>query len=201
MPKSAQQCKEIREETKNRILRLSALYFARNGFGNTKISDLSKYIGIGQGTIYLYYQSKEDLFNEIRNRLNNDVEVDHIKKLSLLPIPAKKKIELLVEHILRSFEEDELFAAKVTINTQFIMEGEQYDYAKTIYEGELYKYTAKIIKSGQKEGTIIKKDAIMLADLFWSVVYVYALKSQYSKNYKMIEVSELKRLLLIGKEN
>ncbi|WP_198507936.1 TetR/AcrR family transcriptional regulator [Clostridium pasteurianum] len=40
---------------RDKILHKSMLYFARNGFLETKISDLSKYIGIGQGTLYLYF--------------------------------------------------------------------------------------------------------------------------------------------------
>jgi AcrR family transcriptional regulator len=48
MPKSKERCREIREEMRNTILQKSLLYFARNGFAGTKISDLSKNIGIAQ---------------------------------------------------------------------------------------------------------------------------------------------------------
>ena len=56
MPKSKERCQEIREEMRTTILQKSLLYFARNGFAGTKISDLSKNIGIGQGTIYVYFE-------------------------------------------------------------------------------------------------------------------------------------------------
>ena len=59
MPKSPEKCQEIREETRSKILHDSMLYFAKNGFAGTKISDLAKHIGIGQGTIYIYFKSKE----------------------------------------------------------------------------------------------------------------------------------------------
>ena len=55
MPKSQERCQKIREETKNLIVKKSVLYFARNGFAGTKISELSKHIGIAQGTIYIYF--------------------------------------------------------------------------------------------------------------------------------------------------
>ena len=51
MPKSSERCREIREEMKDKIIKESMLYFAKNGFSGTKISDLAKYIGIGQGTM------------------------------------------------------------------------------------------------------------------------------------------------------
>lgn len=196
MPKSAQRCKEIREEMKNKILRESALYFARNGFTNTKISDLARFIGIGQGTIYVYFKSKEELYEKIKYIVNNDKEVTEIKMLSMLPISAKKKICILVKTIIKSFAEDDMYAAKVTLNTQMMMEDSQYDSDKSIYKSDLYKYTAKIIEKGQKEGSVVEKDVMELTDFFWSVVYVYALKSQFSSHFKMIEASELERILL-----
>ena len=62
MPKSQERCQEIREETKNLILKKSVLFFARNGFAGTKISDLSKHIGIAQGTIYISIMLGRDCF-------------------------------------------------------------------------------------------------------------------------------------------
>lgn len=47
MPKSAERCEEIRQQMREHILQESVLYFAKNGFAGTKISDLAKYIGIG----------------------------------------------------------------------------------------------------------------------------------------------------------
>ena len=75
MPKSPERCQEIRQEMRSKILHESMLYFAKNGFSGTKISDLSQYIGIAQGTIYVYFQSKEDLFQEIFSIVNNPVFV------------------------------------------------------------------------------------------------------------------------------
>ena len=41
MPKSKERCQEIREQMRETILQKSLLYFARNGFAGTQISDLS----------------------------------------------------------------------------------------------------------------------------------------------------------------
>ena len=86
MPKTEEQCKKMREDMKSKILKMSSLYFAKNGFGDTKIGDLAKHIGIGQGTIYLYFKSKEELFEEIRRAADNKEEVKRLKMLSMLPV-------------------------------------------------------------------------------------------------------------------
>ena len=95
MPKTEEQCKKMREDMRDKILKMSSLYFAKNGFGDTKIGELAKHIGIGQGTIYLYFKSKEELFEEIRKRAENVDDIKKLKTLVKLPIPAKKKIDMI----------------------------------------------------------------------------------------------------------
>ena len=48
MPKSEEQCRQMREDMRSKILKMSSLYFAKTGFGDTRICDLAKHIGIGQ---------------------------------------------------------------------------------------------------------------------------------------------------------
>ncbi len=95
MPKSKERCREIREEMRNTILQKSLLYFAKNGFAGTKISDLSKHIGIAQGTIYVYFESKEELFREILKIADSSEMLNKMKLLLALPISAKKKLHML----------------------------------------------------------------------------------------------------------
>lgn len=197
MPKSPERCQEIRDEMRNKILHNSILYFAKNGFSGTKISDLSKYIGIGQGTIYLYFNSKEDLFREIYKMINRESDIKQLKLLAGLPIPAKQKIHKLSKTILEKFQKDETFAAVITLNTQMLLEGnENFSADDTTYQCELYKYTAKIIEQGQKEGSVVSGNLMKLADYYWGVVYLYALKKLFTTKYEMISAEDLERTIL-----
>ena len=189
MPKSEEQCKQMREDMRSKILKMSSLYFAKTGFGDTKISDLAKHIGIGQGTIYLYFKSKEDLFEEIRENADNKEEIKKMKVLSKLPISASAKIDKISEEVIRRLE-DEDYAVKITLHTQVLLEKEN-----GLYTSEMYKIMASIIKKGQKEGNVVKGDPVFLADLYWGTVYLYALKKLYVKDFKMIDQSTLCRLL------
>lgn len=197
MPKSPERCQEIRDEMRNKILHNSILYFAKNGFSGTKISDLSKYIGIGQGTIYLYFSSKEDLFREIYKMINRESDIKQLKLLAGLPISAKQKIHKLSKTILEKFQKDETFAAVITLNTQMLLEGnENFSADDTTYQCELYKYTAKIIEQGQKEGSVVSGNLMKLADYYWGVVYLYALKKLFTTKYEMISAEDLERIVL-----
>ena len=189
MPKTKEQFQKMREDMRGKILKMSSLYFARCGFGDTKICDLAKHIGIGQGTIYLYFKSKEELFDEIRNNADNKDEIKKLKLLSKLPIPAKTKIDKISNEMCRRLNEDEEYAVKITLLTQILLERED------IYSDDLYKEMAKIIRQGQKEGDIVKGDALYLADLYWGNVYLYALKRLFSTTLKSLKKETLNRLL------
>ena len=46
---------------RERILRAAVEVFARTGYFNAKVSEVAKEAGVADGTIYLYFQGKEDL--------------------------------------------------------------------------------------------------------------------------------------------
>lgn len=199
MPKSKERCQEIREEMRNTILKKSLLYFAKNGFAGTKISDLSRNIGIGQGTIYVYFQSKEELFQEILKIADSNKILKQMKVLVYTPIPAKKKIRLLSENVMKKLQEDENFAAMIALNTQMLLEkAKNYSAVDTTYQSELYDYTAKIIEQGQKEGTMVEGSSMKLADYYWGVIYLYSLKRLFTTEYEMISIEDLERTILKG---
>lgn len=194
MPKSKERCQELREEMKSTILKKSMLYFARNGFAGTKVSNLSKNIGIAQGTIYLYFESKEDLFKEILKIADNSKETKELKVLAKLPMSSEKKIHILSQRVLENLENNEMFAAMIALSTQVMMEKSKEDSSKdTTYKSDVYKYTAEIIKKGQKEGSMVDGSPMKLADYYWGVIYLYALKRLYTTEFEMITAEDLER--------
>lgn len=197
MPKSKERCQEMREEMRNHILQKAMLYFARNGFAGTKISDLSKHIGIGQGTIYVYFESKEELFLEILKRADMTKDVKALKLIVKMPVSGKKKINLVSENVLKQLQEDEDFAAKVALNSQLLHEQDQaYASRETTYQTKLYHLTEQIITQGQKEGSMVEGSPVKLADYYWSVIYLYALKRLFTTEFEMITAEDLGRTVL-----
>lgn len=51
-----------KEEKKSQILEASIKVFADKGWNKTKISDIAEAANIGKGTVYEYFQSKDELF-------------------------------------------------------------------------------------------------------------------------------------------
>lgn len=80
--------------------------------------------------------------------------------------------------------QDDFYAAKVALNTQMMFEQKNFVSEETTYQSELYQLTEKIIMQGQKEGSVVERLPMKLADYYWGIVYLYALKNYSQQSMK-----------------
>ena len=66
-PRTSKQFDKIRQQKKRLILDTSLELFAEKGFHATSISQIAKKAKISKGLIYNYFESKDDILNEISN--------------------------------------------------------------------------------------------------------------------------------------
>ena len=67
-----------KEERRIEILTAASRVFYLKGFEGTKIEDVAKEAGIGKGTVYEYFESKQQLFDEMV-AYNMDLHLNNIK--------------------------------------------------------------------------------------------------------------------------
>lgn len=60
-------------ETRRRILTAAETVFSTSGYSDASVSRITEHAGVGQGTFYLYFDSKLDLFEELVEDLNRRV--------------------------------------------------------------------------------------------------------------------------------
>lgn len=72
------------------ILRAATLVFARNGYFNAKVSDIAAEAGIADGTVYLYFKSKEEILHSIFDRAMEEFFAEAKEELAKLSTPAEK---------------------------------------------------------------------------------------------------------------
>jgi len=66
MPKvSSERREQYLQERRDQIIDASIKVFGAKGFAGTNVADIAREAGIGKGTLYLYFKSKEDIFNSI----------------------------------------------------------------------------------------------------------------------------------------
>jgi AcrR family transcriptional regulator len=81
------------------ILAAALEEFAARGFAAARLDDVARRAGVAKGTIYLYFQDKEALFEElVRTML-----VPHIAAVEALPAegPVRPVIEAFLDHFVR----------------------------------------------------------------------------------------------------
>ncbi len=61
-------------DTRDRLIQSAIKVFSEKGYFNTKISDIVKEAGYAQGTFYIYFSSKEDIFFQIIELIVGQIE-------------------------------------------------------------------------------------------------------------------------------
>lgn len=90
------------EETREAILRCASEVFSRKPFHEVLIGDISARLGIGKGTVYRYFRSKEDLyFATILQGLQGMREV--VSEVLSQDAPLENTIELLARTVIGYF--------------------------------------------------------------------------------------------------
>ena len=79
-----------KEEKRTRILEAAIRLFARLGLPNTKMMAIAEAAGIGKGTIYEYFKSKEDLFFAAFNAYVKEIEARIARRLRRIVDPVEK---------------------------------------------------------------------------------------------------------------
>lgn len=79
-----------KEEKRARILEAAIRIFARLGLPNTKMMAIAEAAGIGKGTIYEYFNSKEDLFFAAFNAYVKEIEARIARRLRRIVDPVEK---------------------------------------------------------------------------------------------------------------
>lgn len=149
-------------EKKQHIIQAALATFAKKGVNNTKMIDIAKAAGVGKGTIYDYFRSKDAIFLEAFNHFNEEMKAEIGKRMFLLTDPKEK----LITFIETSFEMWQQFSDFAEIMFDFWAEGirERYEHIdlKRIYD-DYGAYLAAILKEGVQSGVFRKMNAKMVA--------------------------------------
>lgn len=94
--------KKSRREKSFRIIEAAARIFARKGFSGTVMQDIATEAGIGKGTIYEYFSSKDDLFFAVFEWLFNELAGTATVKVSSLGGKASERLEALSDSLTRA---------------------------------------------------------------------------------------------------
>lgn len=166
-------------DKKTDIFNAARELFYSKGFKDTNVSEIAKLAGIGVGTFYNYYSSKEKLFLEVYFKENEDQKNHLLESMNLNDDPitmitklvAKNAIEMNSNLILREWYNKELFSR---LEQQFYEQGgiERFDESK-------HNGVEELIRMWKAEGKIRTDIADeMIIAIFNSIFYIDIHKSE-----------------------
>ncbi len=83
------------------ILRAATSVFAHNGYFNSKVADIAREAGVADGTVYLYFKSKEDILHSIFDRGVEEALGAARKQIAAVADPKEKLRRIALLHLER----------------------------------------------------------------------------------------------------
>lgn len=151
------------ENTRELILTVATEQFLKNGYEKTKLSDIINGLdGLTKGAIYHYFDSKEDIFNEVANNIGkqNESIFDAIKYSN--DINGSEKITKLVSLSINN----EIMETITSITPKLIHSPKLLaSFLEQMQKVTIPEYFIPIIKEGIEDGSIIADNPNELAEL------------------------------------
>jgi AcrR family transcriptional regulator len=145
----------FRGNKKELIVEAAARVFALNGYSNAAVADIARQANIGKGTVYEYFQSKEDLFFAVFEWFQKKTEKAAVVGISDLGGGAADRLSALNDSLMKLWDEIkdvfalvmEFWAASSSIQMRQRLKGA----FKQMY-GDYRRIVSALIQDGIKSG-------------------------------------------------
>lgn len=139
-----------------RIIQAATKIFARKGFYQAKISEIAREAGVADGTIYIYFENKDDILISLFEEEMKTVLDNMVEQISVEKDPVKKLEKFALTH-LRLIEQNqnmaEIIQVEVRQSSKFMKEYKNEKFVQYL------NIIGDIIREGQEAG-IFQADVI-----------------------------------------
>jgi TetR/AcrR family transcriptional regulator, fatty acid metabolism regulator protein len=107
------------------ILRAATRVFARNGYFNSKVADIARDAGVADGTVYLYFKSKEEILHSIFDRGMESAIEEGRRQIETINDPREKLRRIAHLHLERLGADRDLavvYQVELRSSTKFMEE-------------------------------------------------------------------------------
>ena len=161
-----------KEIIKKTLLEQGRRLFARNGLKQTSVSQLTRAAGIGQGSFYIFHDSKEDLYFEILEREEDEIS-RALHELLQEPGLTRRRLKQII------FQSLEMLQANDLIRN--LLENDEYQQIiRKIPEDKVRKHldnetrlVAAAVNHHQEAGRLNKIKPSVLRGLFHGLFILY----------------------------
>lgn len=107
------------------ILRAAIKVFARNGYFNSKVSDIAREANIADGTVYLYFKSKDEILHSVFDRAMDEFIAEGKREIAEIEKADEKLRRIAQLHLERLSADRDLaivFQVELRGSTNFMEE-------------------------------------------------------------------------------
>jgi TetR/AcrR family fatty acid metabolism transcriptional regulator len=125
MSRSTPSIRPALTDKREAILRAAIRVFANNGYFNSKVADIAREAGVADGTVYLYFKSKEEILHSIFDKSMEEAIADGRKRLEAVSDPREKLRRIAQLHLERLGADRDLavvFQVELRGSTKFMEE-------------------------------------------------------------------------------
>jgi TetR/AcrR family fatty acid metabolism transcriptional regulator len=172
------------------ILRAATRVFARNGYFNSKVADIARAADVADGTVYLYFKSKEEILHSIFDQNMAEAISSGRKLIDALNDPREKLRRIARLHLERLGADRDLavvFQVELRGSTKFMQEFSAAGFA------EYLDLLCKIFQEAQRTG-LFRKDlnAKVMSKILFGALDEMATNWIISKrNYKLEPMADI----------
>lgn len=94
---------EAKEAKRQLLIRAAIEVFSQKGFHETKMQDIADFAAVGKGTLYEYFETKEDLFLAVYDSWIDEYEADMLRQ-SERPLDPVSKASALIDTTVEFYE-------------------------------------------------------------------------------------------------
>jgi TetR/AcrR family transcriptional regulator, fatty acid metabolism regulator protein len=183
---------------RERILRAAVDVFAQNGYFNAKVSEIAKSAGVADGTIYLYFDGKEDLLITIFREHTRNYLQSLERDLSTISRP-EDRMRVTIRHHLETLGRDRALAIVSQVELRHSLK-----FMSLLSQQEVADYLGilrKIVEHGQNEGVFRRNlhSALVAKAVFGVLDEMVTSWILSDKEYALVDQAEpVADLLLTG---
>jgi TetR/AcrR family transcriptional regulator, fatty acid metabolism regulator protein len=150
------------------ILRAAIKVFARRGYFNSKVADVAKEAGVADGTVYLYFKSKDEILHSVFDRAMEEFIAEGKRELAEIENPADKLRRIAELHLEKLGADRDLaivFQVELRGSTKFMQEFSAAGFA------EYLDIIQQTFVEGQRKGIFYKDlKPIVCAKIFYGAL-------------------------------
>ncbi|ADC88740.1 transcriptional regulator, TetR family [Thermocrinis albus DSM 14484] len=176
------------KDTRSRILEVAEELFSKRGYHTTSVEDIVKQAGLSKGAFYFHFRSKEDLFQQLLEKINEEL-LGNLQHWVDKKVPVEEALLGHAEDLLRMFYKHR----RIAYIFMFQLLGSSEEFRKIYFEkmAKVRQLLTKLIERGVKEENFTYRNVENIVNLYMGYMRIVMLEYMFKEEVDLEEVIRL----------